>query len=63
MITIFWRSEAEPDDFERLVDYGSQRIRDLCAEHGMDWDALSEEERHQLIDTLLHLYPRRPQVI
>ncbi|MFL5802963.1 MAG: hypothetical protein ACJ8CR_14635 [Roseiflexaceae bacterium] len=63
MITIFWGSDPEPDQFELLVDYGSQRIHDLCAERGLDWDTLSEEDRHQLIDTLLHLYPRRPQVI
>ena len=44
----------EMGQFEALVDYGSQRIRDLCAERGMDWDTLSETERHQLIDTLLH---------
>jgi hypothetical protein len=44
----------EMEQFEALVDYGSQRIRDLCAERGLDWDILSEEERHQLIDTLLH---------
>jgi hypothetical protein len=42
------------DQFESLVDYGSQRIRELCAERGVDWDILSEEARQQLIDTLLH---------
>jgi hypothetical protein len=44
----------EMEQFEALVDYGDQRIRDLCAERGLDWNTLSEAERHQLIDTLLH---------
>ncbi len=37
-----------------LVDYGSARIRNLCAERGIDWDRLTEEERQRLIDGLLH---------
>ena len=42
------------DELEDLVDYGTQRIRALCAERGVDWDSLSERERQQLIDDLLH---------
>ena len=42
------------DQFEALVDYGSQRIRELCVERGLDWDTLSEEGRQQLVDMLLH---------
>jgi len=42
------------DQLEALVDYGDKRIRALCAQRGIDWDALSEEERQTLIDDLLH---------
>ena len=42
------------DERDALVDYGSQRMRALCAERGLDWDSLSEEERQQLVDQLLH---------
>ena len=42
------------DEFEDLVDHGNQRIRELCAERGRNWDALNEHERQQLIDELLH---------
>jgi hypothetical protein len=42
------------DRFEILVDYGSERIRDLCGQRGIDWDSLSEEERERLIDGILH---------
>lgn len=44
----------ELDELEALMDYGSQRMRQLCAERGLDWDSLSEDERQQLIDELLH---------
>jgi len=42
------------DDLDALVDYGDLRIRQLCAERGLDWDRLTEDEREQLIDELLH---------
>jgi hypothetical protein len=31
------------DELEVLVDYGSQRVRALCAERGLNWDQLTEE--------------------
>jgi hypothetical protein len=42
------------DELNRLVDYGSQRMRQLCAERGIDWDNLTEEERQRLVDEWLH---------
>jgi len=42
------------DEFEALVDYGAQRARETCAQRGLDWDGLSETERQQWIDRLLH---------
>jgi len=44
----------EMDEFESLVDYGSQRVRQLCVERGLDWDGLAEDERQKLVDELLH---------
>jgi hypothetical protein len=44
----------EIDRLDALVDYGSRRMRQLCTERGLDWDSLSEEERQQLVDDLLH---------
>ena len=41
------------DEVESLVDYGEQRIRELSAQRGLDWDHLSEDQREQLVDTLL----------
>ena len=40
--------------FETLVDYGSAKIRELCAERGIDWNSLTEEARERLVDDLLH---------
>ena len=42
------------DQLESLVDYGSRRARALCAERGLDWDGLTDDERQRLIDELLH---------
>jgi len=44
----------ELDRLDALVDYGSERIRALCKQRGINWDTLTEEERGRLIDDLLH---------
>ena len=50
------------DELEVLVDYGSQRVRALCAERGLNWDELTEDERERLIDELLHQVQRSPHL-
>lgn len=42
------------DELDRLVEYGNQRIRQIAAQRGLDWDTLSEDERMQLVDDLKH---------
>ena len=42
------------DELDALVDQGNQRMRALCAERGLDWEELTEDERERLIDDLLH---------
>ncbi len=42
------------DELEALVDYGGQQMRALCTERGIDWDHLTEQERQQLVDEMLH---------
>jgi hypothetical protein len=44
----------ELDRLEMLVDYGGQRIRELCKQRGIHWDSLSDAEREALIDAWLH---------
>jgi hypothetical protein len=42
------------DRWEALFDNGAARMRRLCEERGLDWDRLTEEDRLQLVDTILH---------
>lgn len=42
------------DRWDAMLDYGAAQMRSLCAERGIDWDRLTEEERLNLIDTILH---------
>jgi hypothetical protein len=42
------------DEFEALVDYGEQQMRALCGRRGVNWGQLTEDERQQLVDRLLH---------
>jgi hypothetical protein len=44
----------EMDQMDALVEYGGKRMREICAERGIDWDSLGESERQALIDELLH---------
>jgi hypothetical protein len=45
--------EASIQHQERMA-YAESQLRQLCAERGLDWDAMSEEEREIFIDDLLH---------
>jgi hypothetical protein len=39
---------------DALLEYGEERMRVVAAQRGLDWDALGEEARERLVDTLLH---------
>lgn len=51
---ILKRLIADYEQWNALVDAGEDRMRVLSAERGLDWDSLSEDQRLQLIDTILH---------
>jgi hypothetical protein len=36
------------------MEYAETQLRRICAERGLDWDKLSEDEREALIDDLVH---------
>lgn len=40
--------------WEETLMQGEQRLRRLCAERGLDWDSMSEDERETFVDNLLH---------
>lgn len=39
---------------EERLRLGETQLRRLCAEHGLDWDRLSEDEREEFVNRLLH---------
>ena len=36
------------------IKYGEAKVRKICAARGLDWDAMTEEERIDFIDDLVH---------
>jgi TRAP-type C4-dicarboxylate transport system substrate-binding protein len=42
--------------WQRILAEGEQQLRHLCAERGLNWDSMTEEEREALIDDLIHEY-------
>jgi len=42
------------DELDRIVARNQERFRAICRERGLDFDKLSEEERMELIDRILH---------
>jgi len=39
---------------EERMRLGETQLRRACAERGLDWDSLSEDERESFVDDLLH---------
>jgi len=44
----------EMDSLEQLLQYGNERIREIAAQRGMNWDDLNEQQRETLINHILH---------
>jgi hypothetical protein len=40
--------------WERTLTEGEQQLRRLCAERGLEWDIMSEDEREVFVDDLIH---------
>ncbi len=45
--------EAETDREKRL-DEAEMRLHQLCFSRGVDWDAMTEDEREAFVDDLIH---------
>lgn len=39
---------------EQRMQYAEGQLRRLCAERGLNWDKMSEDEREAFIDDLVH---------
>ena len=41
-------------NMEAITDYGSQQAKIVVAERGYDWDTMTEEEKEEFIDNIVH---------
>ncbi len=53
MVLLELAKETETQRQERL-DYGENQLRRLCTERGINWDTLSDEDREDFINDLIH---------
>ncbi|MBD2232549.1 hypothetical protein [Phormidium tenue] len=40
--------------WDSLSNYGTEKVRIVAQERGLNWDAMTEEERETFIDDVLH---------
>jgi len=45
---------SELDDLDRMIDENQDKFRKLFKKRGIDFGSLSDEEREELIDKILH---------
>ena len=39
---------------EARIDYAEAQLRQLCTDRELDWDAMTEAERENFVDDLIH---------
>ena len=47
-------TKETPAEREERMKYAESKVRNLCAERGLDWDTMTEDERLYFIDDLVH---------
>ena len=47
-------AEQAHADHAEQIRYGEAKVRKICVARGLDWDAMTEEERIDFIDNLVH---------
>jgi len=47
-------AEGSAASREERMRFGEEQLRRACAQRGLDWDRLSEEQREDFVDRLLH---------
>ena len=47
-------TKETPAEREERMQYAESKVRKLCAERGLDWDTMTEDERLYFIDDLVH---------
>ena len=51
LLALAQEAQARRDERLRI---GEAQLRRLCAERGLDWDRLSEDQREEFVNRLLH---------
>ena len=46
-----------PAEREERMKYAESKVRELCVQRGLDWDAMAEDERLYFIDDIVHEDP------
>ena len=56
LTTLAEQAHAEQAHAEHAdqIKYGEAKVRKVCAARGLNWDAMTEEERIDFIDDLVH---------
>lgn len=52
-VLIALAEKANVNEEERMK-YAESQVRQLCASRGLNWDTMTEEEREDFIDDLVH---------
>ena len=47
-------TKETPTEREEQMKYAESKVRKLCAERGLDWDAMTDDERLYFIDDIVH---------
>jgi hypothetical protein len=40
--------------WDEMLIHGERQLRLICAERGLDWDSMNEDEREVFVDELIH---------
>ena len=47
-------TKETPAEREERMKYAESKVRQLCAQRGLDWDAMTEDERLYFINDIVH---------
>ena len=47
-------TKETPAEREERMKYAESKVRELCTQRGLDWDAMTEDERLYFIDDIVH---------
>ena len=47
-------TKETPAEREERMKYAESKVRQLCAERGLDWDTMTDDERLYFIDDIVH---------